>query len=52
MSHPGVREKGQVIGEETRGALLTLGLHQQLLESDQLSAMYTLSKGGGWRGQG
>eukprot|EP00913_Durusdinium_trenchii_P011957 g11232.t1 len=31
-------------------ALLTLGLHQQLLESDQLSAMYTLSKGGGWRG--
>lgn len=36
--------------QETRGALLTLGLHQQLLESDQLSAMYTLSKGGGWRG--
>eukprot|EP00435_Cladocopium_sp_Y103_P018095 s959_g4.t1 len=36
--------------DETRGALLTLGLHQQLLESDQLSAMYTLSKGGGWRG--
>jgi len=40
----------QLLKEETRGALLTLGLHQQLLESDQLSAMYTLSKGGGWRG--
>lgn len=40
----------QALNEETREALLTLGLHQQLLESDQLSAMYTLSKGGGWRG--
>ena len=30
--------------------LSSIALHQQLLQTDQLSAMYTLSKGGGWRG--
>eukprot|EP00928_Gymnodinium_smaydae_P012882 TRINITY_DN14703_c0_g2_i1.p1 TRINITY_DN14703_c0_g2~~TRINITY_DN14703_c0_g2_i1.p1 ORF type:complete len:876 (+),score=98.39 TRINITY_DN14703_c0_g2_i1:74-2701(+) len=31
-------------------SLMSAGLHQQLLQSDQLSALYTMSKGGGWRG--
>eukprot|EP00439_Symbiodinium_sp_Y106_P033419 s6604_g4.t1 len=30
--------------------LSSIALHQQMLQTDQLSAMYTLSKGGGWRG--
>ena len=30
--------------------LSSIALHQQMMQTDQLSAMYTLSKGGGWRG--
>ncbi|CAE8653299.1 unnamed protein product [Polarella glacialis] len=30
--------------------VVSAGLHQQLVQADQLSALYTLSKGGGWRG--
>ena len=45
-----VRPVQALKGTHAFTTLSSIALHQQMLQTDQLSAMYTLSKGGGWRG--